>query len=77
MPGVNIKCGNTACTNPTNTAATHKHAHGLVSQTWTVPAYGPTMDSAPFPSPCPNDGTPCPAISVKCNTCGWTKTYPA
>ena len=75
MPGVNTRCENPACINPTNTVATYRHVHVVGSKTWTAPAYGPTGDSAPFPQPCPNDGVSCAAISVKCNTCGWTKQY--
>ena len=75
MPGVNIRCENPACINPTNTVATYRHAHVVGSKTWTAPAHGATADSTPYPQPCPNDGTPCPAISVKCNTCNWTKQY--
>jgi hypothetical protein len=76
MLGVNIKCGNPACPNPTNTVATYRHAHTVGSKTWTAPAYGPTADSMPQPQPCPNDGTPCPAVSIKCSSCAWTKPYP-
>ena len=76
MPGVKIKCGNPACINPTNTVATYKHMHGALAKIWTAAAYGPTPDSAPFPQPCPDDDVSCAAISVKCNSCGWTKSYP-
>ena len=75
MAEVNIRCEGTACTNPTNTTATYRHAHGMVSRTWTAPALGPTPNGIPHPQPCPNDGVSCPAVSVKCNTCGWTKQY--
>jgi len=75
MPGVNITCGNPACTNPTNTIATFRHVHMVGPKEWPAPAVGPTTKSAPFPQPCPDDNVPCPAISVKCNSCGWTKQY--
>jgi len=75
MPGVRITCQQPSCINPTNTTATYQHACLTGPKTWTAPAYGPTPDGTPHPSPCPNDGTPSPAISVKCNTCGWTKEY--
>jgi hypothetical protein len=76
MNGVRTKCENPACINPTNTVATYRHVHGAVAKTWTAAAYGATEDSAPHPTPCPNDGTPCPPVSIKCNSCGWTKQYP-
>jgi hypothetical protein len=76
MPDISIKCENPACLNPTNTVATYRHAHGLVTKTWVVPAVGPTPDSTPHATPCPNDGTPCPPVSIKCNSCNWTKQYP-
>ena len=72
---VPIKCQNPNCIS-SNTVASYSHAHGLLARTWNAPAVGPTPDSAPFPSPCPNDDVSCAAISVKCNTCGWTKSYP-
>jgi hypothetical protein len=76
MPDVNIKCGNPACPGPSNTVATYRHACGVAPTTWTAPAVGPKPDSAPQPTPCPNDGTPCPPFSIKCTTCKWARQYP-
>ncbi|GEM_PF-5087705 len=76
MPDVNITCKNPACLGPSSVLATYSHAHGVLARTWTAPAVGPTPDSAPHPMPCPDDSVSCAAISVKCNSCGWTKSYP-
>lgn len=76
MPDVRIQCQNQSCLGPSDVIATYRHAHATGPKTWTAPAVGPTPDSSPHPQPCPDDSVSCAAISVKCNTCGWTKSYP-
>jgi hypothetical protein len=73
MPGVPIRCNTKGCPGPV--VATYSHAHPGGPRTWTAPAVGPTPDGAPFPQPCPDDGTMCNATQVKCDKCNWTKVY--
>jgi len=73
MPGVPISCGSKGCPGPV--IATYSHAHPSGPKTWTAPAVGPKPDGAPFPDPCPDDGTMCNATKVKCDSCGWTRIF--
>jgi hypothetical protein len=73
MPGVPIQCGRAGCPGPV--VATYEHPHGAVPRTWTAPAVGPKPDGAPFPAPCPDDGTMCGAKKVDCAKCHWTKAF--
>jgi hypothetical protein len=76
---VSSKCQRT---DPLSCSCTNVKAHyqhpGTTHQWEVQPAQGPTPDSAPHPTPCPNDTImtgPWPVVYSKCPLCGFIKYW--
>jgi hypothetical protein len=76
MPRVRLICENPAqqC-GSTDTYALYRHVHSTGNREWEQPGWGPTPTGLPFPDPCPDDGTQCPAVQLRCNKCAYVKYY--
>jgi hypothetical protein len=67
-----------------NVIAHYQHiAPGINHQWEEQPSVGPLPDSAPHPTPCPNDGVPPGPLSIaykavysRCPVCGYIKVWP-